>query len=237
MPPDLPFTDDIAYRFDSLYQWLSRKYTLEQVEKNIAGRTFQFFKIADINAVIEQVLETSPNPDENVPYWAEIWPSALALGQFILREKILTGGKILELGCGLGIVGITAFRQSSAEVVLSDINEDALRLSELNWIINFQSSPALMLLDWRNPPADQKFKTILAADVAYERRLFLPLLNTFEQLLAPGGEIWLSEPNRSAAKVFFEMLSQAQFEYKKWDESVILDGKETIASIYKIRKR
>ncbi|NIW79414.1 MAG: hypothetical protein GWN16_08145, partial [Calditrichae bacterium] len=82
MDLNLPFSEDVAYRFDSLYQWLNRKYTIEHVDHEIAGASFRFFKIANIDEVLDTVVEELPETDENIPYWAELWPSALALAQY-----------------------------------------------------------------------------------------------------------------------------------------------------------
>lgn len=236
---ELPFSQDAAYRFDSLFQWLNRKYRLEQVELPIAGESYRFFKIQNIDEVLELVLKESSRPDEHTPYWAEIWPSALALAQFLRREVDLAGKTVLELGCGLGVVGIVAHR-CGAEVLLSDLEDDALRLAELNWILNFGELPAITRLDWRNPTLHRQFDALLAADVAYEKRLFWPLLDTFGRLLAPGGEIWLSEPNRPVAGEFFEMLKKEGFEWEKFTEAVEFERRKTDILVYRIiegRKR
>lgn len=233
IPMNLPFNQDIAYRFDSLFQWLNRKYQLEQVEEKIGGVPCRFFKIKNIDEVIEAVLQNSPQPDEHAPYWSEFWPSSLALAQFLSRQENLEGKATIELGCGLGLAGIAAHR-CGAEVVLSDIEDDALRIAELNWIINFMELPALTRLDWRNPTLNRKFEIILAADVAYEKRLFWPLIDTFQQLLAPGGEILLSEPDRPIAAGFFKMLKENGFECQKFSEPIEYNRNEIAVSVYRI---
>ena len=45
--------------------------------------------------------------EEFLPYWAELWPSALALAR-VLARRPLTGRRVLELGCGLGLPAIAA---------------------------------------------------------------------------------------------------------------------------------
>lgn len=232
---DLPFGQDAAYRFDSLFQWLNRKYRLEQVELSIAGESYRIFKIQNIDEVLELALKESARPDEHAPYWAEIWPSALALAQFLSREVDLAGRIALELGSGLGLVGIVAHR-CGAEVLLSDLEDDALRMAELNWIINFGEPPAIVRLDWRNPALNRQFEALLAADVAYEKRLFWPLIDAFGKLLAPGGEIWLSEPNRPVAGEFFEMLKKEGFEWEKFTETVEFERRKTDISVYRITR-
>jgi predicted nicotinamide N-methyase len=233
MDINLPFTHDVAYRFDSLFQWLNRKYQLEQSEETIYGETYPFSRIKNIDEVLKQVLEESPFPNDHAPYWSEFWPSAAALAQFISREVDLEGKNGIELGCGMGLVGIVAHRHG-AEVVLSDIEEDALRLAELNWIVNFMELPPVARLDWRNPGLNRKFQLILASDVAYERRLFWPLIDTFQQLLAPGGKIFLSEPNRPIAVEFFKMLEENGFKYQKFSEKIEYNRKEIAVSVYRI---
>jgi 16S rRNA G1207 methylase RsmC len=52
-------------------------------------------------------------------------------GTRILIEKMDVGGKFLDLGCGIGIVGIVAAKLG-ADVTLSDVNERALKVSRMN---------------------------------------------------------------------------------------------------------
>jgi len=45
--------------------------------------------------------------DEFLPYWAELWPSAMALARVVARRP-LTGRRVIELGCGLGLPALAA---------------------------------------------------------------------------------------------------------------------------------
>ena len=45
--------------------------------------------------------------DEFMPYWAEVWPSGLALARHVAGLD-LTGLAVLELGCGLGLPSLVA---------------------------------------------------------------------------------------------------------------------------------
>src|ERR687885_728578 len=46
---------------------------------------------------------------EFLPYWAELWPSGVALAKMSAR-RALKGARVLELGCGLGLPSIAAAR-------------------------------------------------------------------------------------------------------------------------------
>lgn len=231
----LPLNQELSLRFDSLFQWLNRKYQLELVEQEIAGYTYQIYKIADIDAVLDEVIAKSSSPDSNTPYWTELWPSAIALGEF-LRDKDWSGKTVLGLGSGVGAAEMVA-RQQGANVIISDNKEDALRLAELNWIINFNESPQLLKLDWFQPNITGQFEILLASDVAYERRLFYPLIDTFLKLLKPDGEIYLSEPNRKIAEEFFDLLDKQGFEFERHSKRIFYKGRETNISIYRILQK
>jgi len=230
-----PFTEEIAVRFDTLYQWLNRRYRLQETTVQVAGQTFRLFTIPEVDAVIDRILETSEKPDEEIPYWAELWPSAVALAEFLPRHASLKNKQVLELGSGLGLVGILAGKLG-ARITLSDYLDDALRICELNWIFNFGTLPSLLQLDWRTPHTGEKFEVILASDVAYERRMFWPLITTFQTVLEEQGIIYLSEPNRPLAKNFFNMLREEGFSFEKYLQPVSYRGKEITISIYTIHK-
>ncbi|MCS7050913.1 MAG: methyltransferase type 12, partial [Thermomicrobium sp.] len=69
------------------------------------------------------------DPEEQLPYWAEIWPSGLALADAILSEPDQLGGRrVIELGCGLGITAIAALR-AGAELLITDYSAEALLLA------------------------------------------------------------------------------------------------------------
>ena len=51
--------------------------------------------------------------DEFLPYWAELWPAALALAAALPRR--LAGTRLVELGCGLGVPSLVAATTSPSE--------------------------------------------------------------------------------------------------------------------------
>ncbi len=240
MEINLPFPQEAAERFDALYQLLSRKYNVEQSTIKIDSGEYRIISVRDMDELLDRLIRMNPEEievkDERLPYWAEIWPASLAMCNFLNRQAILgKGQKVLELGCGLGLVGMVAARQG-ADVLLTDYQPDALRFAELNWLLNIGEAPATHLMDWRNPDLSGKFDIILASDVAYEKRFFWPLIDTFRDLLNPGGHIYLSEPNRTIARRFFEMLKDDGFALIKHDAPVIYRDKKQTVAVYDIRR-
>lgn len=59
-------------------------------------------------------------------------------GTLILAENMIIGknAKALDIGCGIGVLGIAAARMLDANVVMSDINERAVMLAKKNTKLN-----------------------------------------------------------------------------------------------------
>src|SRR4051812_115944 len=56
----------------------------------------------------DELLDEEAFEDEEfLPYWAELWPSGVALARAV-SPRALRGARTLELGCGLGLPSIAA---------------------------------------------------------------------------------------------------------------------------------
>ena len=150
--------------------------------------------------------------DERLPYWAELWPSAVALARY-LSERDLGGTRVIELGCGVGLPTILALAQG-AEVLATDHYEAALDFTAYNARTNLGLEPEVSALDWRRPDIAGIgiFDLVLAADVLYERKNAAALAELVPQLLAPGGEAIFADPRRDEAPVFLEAMERLGFE-------------------------
>ena len=154
----------------------------------------------------------APDPEQNLPYWAELWPSGIALAAKIARDPGALGGqRVLELGSGLGVTAIAALR-AGADLLVTDYAPEALALCALNSLDETGVEPAALRLNWRDPSAQffelvgDGFPIVLAADVLYERRDVEPLLGLVDRIVAPEGDLWLAEPGRAPAVDFVESI-------------------------------
>src|SRR4051812_32135298 len=126
--------------------------------------------------------------DEFLPYWAELWPSGVALAREI-APRALRGARVVELGCGLGLPSLAAAR-AGGRVLATDWAAPALDLLRENAERN-AGELELERVDWAHPEAlleRAPFDLVLAADVLYERRNLDPLLDLLPRL---AGEVWL----------------------------------------------
>ena len=153
--------------------------------------------------------------DEFLPYWAELWPSGIALAETIAPLP-LAGSRVVELGCGLGLPSLVAAARG-AVVVATDWAADAISLLARNAARNAVELDAVVA-DWRDssalPPG--RFDLILAADVLYEDRNAAPLLAMLSDRLAPGGRALVADPGRRHAATFVEA-AEAVFAVEELD--------------------
>jgi predicted nicotinamide N-methyase len=124
----------------------------------------------------ELIDETAFEQDEFLPYWAELWPASLALAAAL---PDVTGLRVVELGCGLGVPSLVAAARG-AEVTATDWATDAVDLLRENAARNGLELHA-ETRDWREPWPD-RFDLALAADVLYEQRNVEPLLERLREL-------------------------------------------------------
>jgi predicted nicotinamide N-methyase len=170
------------------------------------SHAFTLLAVPDTNGLLEQIDPATFAEDERLPYWSEIWTSALGLAAYCVGSPMMRGAAVLELGCGLGLAGIAA-AAAGARVMMTDYEPDALAFSRWNVERNLPGALAsgrvdVRLMDWRSPLPGPPFDLIIGADVAYERRNFLPLLRTVDQLLTGSGMAIFTDPDRSTGGDF-----------------------------------
>lgn len=143
--------------------------------------------------------------DERLPYWADLWPSAFALGECLLTGVTpLDGRRAIELGCGVGLVACCAVR-AGFDLTVTDYYDEAIAFTAANVYANTGKRVTACHLDWRAIPKDLgRFDLVLAADVLYERSYGPLVAQVVERLLAPDGRAWIADPGRVGADAFVE---------------------------------
>lgn len=149
--------------------------------------------------------------DERIPYWAELWPSSLALAELLeLRQNEIREGYCLDLGCGLGFTALVG-HALGANVFGCDYSGAALAAARRNASLNGMdaSGPCWLAVDWRAPAfRPGVIRRIWAADILYEKRSFAPVLAFLDMVLASGGVAWVGEPGRAIFAGFAQMAEE-----------------------------
>ena len=177
-------------------------------EQRLGDRTFRILTVRDPASLLDSITPDAFAVDERLPYWAELWTSALVLAERCITSTALAGKRVLDLGCGLGLTGVAA-AAAGAHVLFTDYEEDALAFATWNAEENLAPDAfarcSFRVGDWRTPEEFGAFDLVLGADIVYERRNFVPLLACLRATVHPGGEAWLAEPDRTLGYDFFAL--------------------------------
>jgi predicted nicotinamide N-methyase len=174
--------------------------------------------------------------DERLPYWADLWPSSVALARYVAEGKHLGGRRAVELGCGVGLPSIIA-RARGADVLATDHYEAALDFTRYNALANFGRELRTQILDWHAPRTQDLgyFDLVLIADVLYERRNVTALTALIPTLLIPGGEILLADPGRKNAPVFLDGMRDMGFGLTTKERLVLSNGRTVTTFVHRLR--
>lgn len=135
-----------------------------------------------------------------MPYWPYLWPSAEKMATLVLHANWPQPQRVLEIGCGIGLVGLAALARGDS-VTFTDYRSEAVDLAVENARRNGFPDVAGLQLDIRQPIAEQ-YPVVLGCDVIYERALHRPVLSLIRSMLEPHGVCWLGDPGRHAAEEF-----------------------------------
>ena len=112
---------------------------------------------------------------DNPLYWVFCWASGQVLARYLLdHPQWVRGKRVLDFGCGSGVVAIAAALAGAGEVIACDIDPLALKASEINAGLN---GVELILSDDYFAVTGE-VDIIIVADVLYDREN-LPWLQRF----------------------------------------------------------
>jgi predicted nicotinamide N-methyase len=154
------------------------------------------------------------DPATPFPYWAKVWPSAIALHNVLKKHPSLIKDKtVLELGAGVGLPSLLMANEAKA-IQISDYNSEAVELLRKN-IAHLQlQNVQAMQLDWNTIPENITAEVVILSDVNYDPTQFETLTKLIEKFIHQGCTIILSTPQRIMASPFvLELASYIVAEY------------------------
>jgi predicted nicotinamide N-methyase len=181
---------------------LAQRYELVSEILSIGNFRLEIVRPADADALLDEQQLLEPHDEMPWhPYWAHSWDAAYGMA-WELAERKLSGLRVLDLGCGLGITGAAA-AAAGAFVLLADHAPPALEFAELNcW--TWRDRVATRTLDWRTDQLGEQFDLIVGSDILYDRSDLAHLVSFWRGHLAPGGQVLLADPCRPLTAQLFE---------------------------------
>jgi 2-polyprenyl-3-methyl-5-hydroxy-6-metoxy-1,4-benzoquinol methylase len=207
-----------------------KTYETDKVDCTINNRKFQFFTPKYIEPYIDQ-----DNPMKDFPLWAKLWESSFVLAQHMACQPVDPNTRILEIGSGLGIIGISA-ASFGHKITLSDYVDHALAFARANAELNHLPELPVIRLDWHQIDLSRTYDCIIGSEVVYKEDDFSPLKKVFETLLKPGGEVILASEIRQTTLKFFETI-QEEYKIQIQKKKLRTESQQTRIIVSRIRRR
>jgi predicted nicotinamide N-methyase len=203
---------------------IQRRYSTTTAAVTLGPLEFPFTRVADPDAVLDWVVAEEDRrtrlagktpglraEPQNMPYWVEVWDSALGLGTHLARQVgDLTGKRVLDLGCGQGLCGCAAAALGAA-VLLADLEAPSLLFARLNslGVVDRPGADRVRTrrLNWQTDALAERFDLILGADIIYDRTQWVHLERFWRNHLAAGGAVLLAEPCRPSGGQFLAWIA------------------------------
>jgi predicted nicotinamide N-methyase len=147
------------------------------------------------------------DPATPFPYWAKVWPSAIALHNVLKAHPHLIQNKhVLEIGAGIGLPSLL-IADITKSITISDYDSEAVELLQKNITkLQLQNVQALKL-DWNNLPENIDPEVVILSDINYDPTQFETLTKLIEKFIQQGCTVILSTPQRIMASSFVLALS------------------------------
>ena len=217
------------------YKALAAEYDLAETNYSFGGHSFSFLSVRDSYALLDRISPEEFVKDEQMPYWAEIWPSAITLSSFIAEELPVEGLRVVEIGSGVGMASVVA-AWKGASVLVTDYSLEALRFVRYNALKNKVLLESERL-DWRLVQCSEKFDLLFAADVLYERVNLLPIVTAIDKLLKPDGVAYIADPRRRLAEQFLELAVENNFSITPFQRKYTGGSQAVSVNIYKMTRQ
>jgi predicted nicotinamide N-methyase len=146
------------------------------------------------------------HPATSFPFWAKVWPSAVALSSFLEQYQDLVKNKtVVEIGAGIGLPSFS-IADHVAEITITDYDVDAIDLLQKNIAHLGNQKIKAICADWNFFPTSICADVVLLSDTNYAPSAFQSLLTLIQKFLQKGATIIIATPVRITASPFIEQL-------------------------------
>lgn len=182
--------------------WHFRGLPLETRKVELARAVYRLAALKDAADLLDEPDFAKRFIEQDLaPYGMELWPAAIMLARYILTCDPGHDREALELGAGLGLVGLAATR-AGWRVCVSDHEPVSLQFAAYNAQLNDIAIHDYAVLDWHAPPPTPKYARIFAADILYQLIDHEPILKCLRTMLAAEGTALIADPRRGVADRF-----------------------------------
>lgn len=179
--------------------WKTQSTTIQSQITNTEGATLT--SVAEVPDENWNAAWEAEHPVQELPLGVRIIPhcafgagyhetTSMMIDALIAKSQVLKGLNVLDNGCGTGVLGIFAKRLGAEYVLAIDIDDKSVLNTQENAALNGVKVAAKLGSLSSQPIEGLGTFHLLLANI--HRNVLLEQMPLYAQLLAPGGELWIS---------------------------------------------
>lgn len=205
----------------------------------VGNTRLEVLQITDMERYVESIVEQAKDQPLTLPFWAKVWPSNLLLSHFI--HTLPPKGSMLEIGAGIGVVGLFA-ASHGFDVTITDMEENALLFARINVLHNgLERKASVRFVDFTATSLEERFDWIVGCEILYKEEVYRPLVKFLLRHLAhtPEAEIVLAMDHVRKARKFFQL---AEREFLMQEKTIGFrsaepGGERRLCTIYRLKPK
>jgi predicted nicotinamide N-methyase len=190
---------------------IAEKYDLKCMPVTIGGKTLNIYTVENWDAFVERLEREGKEYVTGFPFWVKIWKASIVLTDHLIRSGLEKQKHILEIGAGMGITGLF-LGALGYNVTITDYEEDALDLLQMNAETNRLDGVSVKKLDWSKPSLTSTYDIICGSELIYKEQFIRPIINLFREYLRPKGTVYLAHDMQRKCLVQFIGTVPGRFE-------------------------
>lgn len=187
-------------------------YQTRQLVVRLGNRDFRIRALRDLQQFADPLLLADGIGISSAQWslFGQVWPAGRVLAEAMSSHDI-SGKRILELGCGLGLPSLV-LRQRRADITASDHHPLAASFLHHNAAQNDLPAITYCDLGWEIPDITLgRFDLIIGSDILYESGHANLLAAMVQRHALPDAEVLITDPGRGNNAAFTRALASQGF--------------------------